>query len=55
MKDKPKVLIVDDNNELLSGMKLFCHPTWGRSLPCEIQILSHQPCSKAASISSCWI
>ena len=29
MKEKPRVLIVDDNNELLSGMKLFLSPHVG--------------------------
>jgi two-component system response regulator HydG len=29
MKEKPRILIVDDNNELLSGMKLFLAPHVG--------------------------
>lgn len=29
MKEKPRVLIVDDNNELLSGLKLFLSPHVG--------------------------
>ncbi len=29
MKEKPRVLIVDDNNEMLSGMKLFLSPHVG--------------------------